>query len=82
MSVEKNPRKILGPFVFLFGIALLAGFAWVLITAQDGRIINRLIGGVFVIAFSASFLVVGYDWMRGRVSRIFPRNEDEENDKR
>jgi len=73
-------RKIFRPFVFVFGLCLLVGFAWGLITTQDESIGLRLLGGVFAFLFSAAFVLVGYDWMRGRVSMKFPKRCEDETD--
>jgi hypothetical protein len=80
MPIGKNLRRILGPFVFLFGLCLLAGYAWILVTAHDKSIGTRLFGALFATLFSFLLIFVGYDWMRGRVSMKFPKLPKDETD--
>jgi len=73
-------RKIFGPFIFVFGLCLLVGFAWGLITTQDEPIGFRLLGGLFAFLFSAAFVLVGYDWMHGHTSMKFPNLRKDKKD--
>jgi hypothetical protein len=80
MALGKSLRRILGPFVFLFGLCVLAGYAWILITEQDKSVVRLLFGAIFALLFSSIFIFVGYDWMHGRVSMKFPRLPKDETD--
>jgi hypothetical protein len=73
MPIGKTLRRILGPLVFLFGLCLFVGYAWVLVTAQDVSLVKRLFGALFGTVIRAAFIFVGYDWMRGHVSMKFPK---------
>ena len=59
MALEKSLRRILGPFVFLFGLCILAGYAWILITEQDKSADRLLFGAIFAVLFSSIFIFVG-----------------------
>ena len=76
MAVGNKLRRIFGPFVFAFGLCLLVGFVWGLITTQDESIGAQLLGGLFAFFFSGVFILVGYDWMRGRTSMRFPTSQN------
>jgi hypothetical protein len=78
MPVEKRLRKIFGPFVFLFGLGLLIGDGWILLSLREESVGLRLLSGVVALVFSSAFLFVGYDWMRGRTSTTLPRLSSED----
>jgi hypothetical protein len=66
-------RKILGPFIFLFGLGYLLFAFWIYLTWEGNlSFAYRLLGGLLSAAISSTFILVGYDWMRGRVSMKLP----------
>jgi hypothetical protein len=81
MSLGNLWRRILGPIAIIVGLGFLLGYAWFLIySPEETSLSARIFIPIWGTILSVGFLFVGYDWMRRRVSRTLPRNEDKNNE--